>query len=271
MGIYKDKEVTKDGKQWFFKIRYEDIDGSKKQKRSKRYITKKEAEEAEFNFVKVYPKMTNFNNPNEIKKEMLYYTYDEFKYFLSFAKDNRIKIIYEILYFCGLRRGELIGLQWKDINFTRRTISISKQITARSGSVKTFVFCVPKTNSSIRTLPIPKTLLKSLQMLKEDAMKVNGFNDDYFVCGDAFSISSSVIRNSKKDMAKQANLKEIRTHDFRHSCASLLIDKGANITMVAKYLGHTKIEETLNTYSHMFTNTMTGIVDTFDSLEIEEN
>ncbi len=211
--------------------------------------------------------MTNFNNPNEIKKEMLYYTYDEFKYFLTFAKDNRVKIIYEILYFCELRRGELIGLQWKDINFTRRTISICKQITTRSGLIKNFVFCVPKTNSNIRTLSIPK----KLQMLKEDATKVNGFTDDYFVCDDAFPISASVIRNSKRDMAKKANLKEIRTHDFRHSCASLLIDKETNITMVVKYLGHTKIEETLNTYSHMFTNTMTGIVDTFDSLDIEES
>ena len=57
-----------------------------------------------------------------------------------------------------------------------------------------------------------------------------------------------------------ARVKDIRIHDFRHSCASLLIDSGANITLVAKYLGHTKIDETLNTYSHMYQNRLDTIV-----------
>ena len=57
-----------------------------------------------------------------------------------------------------------------------------------------------------------------------------------------------------------ARVKDIRIHDFRHSCASLLIDSGANITLVAKYLGHTKIDENLNTYSHMYQNRLENIV-----------
>lgn len=55
-------------------------------------------------------------------------------------------------------------------------------------------------------------------------------------------------------------VKDIRVHDFRHSCASLLIDSGANITLVAKYLGHSKIDETLNTYSHMYQSRLENIV-----------
>lgn len=58
-----------------------------------------------------------------------------------------------------------------------------------------------------------------------------------------------------------ARVKDVRIHDFRHSCASLLIDSGANITLVAKYLGHTKIDETLNTYSHMYQNRLDTIVN----------
>lgn len=57
-----------------------------------------------------------------------------------------------------------------------------------------------------------------------------------------------------------ARVKDVRIHNFRHSCASLLIDSGANITLVAKYLGHTKIDETLNTYSHMYQNRLENIV-----------
>ena len=58
-----------------------------------------------------------------------------------------------------------------------------------------------------------------------------------------------------------AGIKDIRVHDFRHNCVSLLIDSGANITLVAKYLGHSKIDETLNTYSHMYQNRLDTIVN----------
>lgn len=67
--------------------------------------------------------------------------------------------------------------------------------------------------------------------------------------------------------AEKAEVKEIRIHDFRHSCASLLVNNGANIMIVAKYLGHTKIEETLNTYTHLFNSTLNEVVDLIDKLE----
>lgn len=211
--------------------------------------------------------MTNFNNPNEIKKEMLFYTYEEFQKFISAEEDIKWIAIFQILYFCGLRRGELLGLQWRDIDFYRNTLSISKQITSRSGTVKNFHFSVPKTKSSIRTLPICKTLRTSLQMLRLEASKVNGFNDYYFICGDAFPLSANSLVDHKNNLAIKAGVKEIRLHDFRHSCASLLIDKGSNVTLVAKYLGHTKIEETLNTYSHMFNSSLNEIISKFDDLD----
>lgn len=65
-------------------------------------------------------------------------------------------------------------------------------------------------------------------------------------------------KKTKNDF--MARVKDVRIHNFRHSCASLLIDSGANITLVAKYLGHTKIDETLNTYSHMYQNRLENIV-----------
>ena len=104
----------------------------------------------EFNFVKVYPKMTNFNNPNEIPPEQLCFTYEEFKQFISVENDLKWRCIFEIFYYCGLRKGELRGLQWKDVDFERRTVSISKQITDQGEQVTNFHFSVPKTKSSIR-------------------------------------------------------------------------------------------------------------------------
>ena len=79
--------------------------------------------------------------------------------------------------------------------------------------------------------------------------------------------ADSTIYDRRTKLAAAANLKSIRLHDFRHSCASLLINNGANITLVAKFLGHTKIEETLNTYSHMFSTVLDNVVSVIDSLE----
>lgn len=93
------------------------------------------------------------------------------------------------------------------------------------------------------------------------------FNDDYFIVSDVKPIADSNIYLRRTKLANLAGLKVIRIHDFRHSCASLLIYKGANVQVVAKYLGHTKIEETLNTYSHMFSTALDSVVSVIDSLE----
>lgn len=85
--------------------------------------------------------------------------------------------------------------------------------------------------------------------------------------GDAFPISSNALADRKNANCEKAGVKQIRLHDFRHSCASLLINKGANIQVVAKYLGHTKIEETLKTYSHLFISTLDEIINVIDTLE----
>lgn len=79
--------------------------------------------------------------------------------------------------------------------------------------------------------------------------------------GNIDSLSATTLLDRKTKNAFMARVKNIRIHDFRHSCASLLIDSGANITLVAKYLGHIKIDETLNTYSHMYQNRLDAIVN----------
>lgn len=74
-------------------------------------------------------------------------------------------------------------------------------------------------------------------------------------------LAATTLLDGKTKNAFMFRVKDIRIHDFRHSCASLLIDSGANITLVAKYLGHSKIDETLNTYSHMYQNRLDTIIN----------
>ena len=220
-----------------------------------------------FNFRKFYNKITKFSNPNEIKKEKDFYTLEEFKTFISFEDDIKFKCLYETLYYCGLRRGEARALTWDDIDFTNKELRVNKNIVQIGGeNSKKYSITTPKTKSSIRTIPIAETLLNDLKMLYEECKQIYGFKNNWFVFGTDDPITNWQVRNRKNLICEKANLKQIRIHDFRHSCASLLINNGANITMVAKYLGHAKIDETLNTYSHMYKNRLNDIVNTINSL-----
>ena len=175
----------------------------------------------------------------------------------------------KLLYYCGLRIGELKGITWKDIDFENRTVSINKQITQQSCRSR-WSFSPPKTAKSNRVLPLTKVLLNDLEMLKKsDSELLFGFNDSYFVIGDIAPQISSTITAKKNRNCGLAGVKQIRIHDFRHSCASLLIYKGANINTVSKFLGHTKIEETLNTYTHLYKNALTDITSLIDDMNEE--
>lgn len=217
------------------------------------------------NFSQIYPKMTNFTNPNEIKKEMEFWTYEEFNKFIMVEEDLTFKCLFKTLYFCGLRKGEARALNWNDIDFTNKTIRINKGLSDNVNGKK-YIITSPKTLTSNRTLPIPKELLSDLKELKCKVMEYTNYNEDWFVFGNAIPLGDDVIRRRKNNNCKRAEVKEIRIHDFRHSCASLLINSGADITLVAKFLGHSKIDETLNTYSHMFKNKLNNIIGIIDNL-----
>lgn len=101
---------------------------------------------------------------------MVYYTYDEFKKFISYEDDLRWNCVFEILYFCGLRKEELKGLTWKDIYFDKKVLSVNKQIVQRNNRVK-FEFSDTKTRDSRRIVSITKVLLNDLKMLYEQDKK----------------------------------------------------------------------------------------------------
>lgn len=213
----------------------------------------------DFNFAPVYNKMTNFTNPNELKKEMEFFTIDEFQKFISVEDDIVFKPLFETLYYMGLRKGELRGLQWKDIDFYNKMMKIHKQIPSIY-SMNNYRLSPLKTQNSNRDLPINDLLINDLKKLYNCQKEYKNFSQEWFVFGNETPIPKDAIRTRKNKNCKLAGVKQIRVHDFRHSCASFLINYSASITLVAKYLGHTKIDETLNTYSHMYQNKLEDIV-----------
>lgn len=220
------------------------------------------------NFNHIYPKMNNFTDPNERKKEMDFWTHEEFKKFISVENDLMYRTFFKVVYYCGLRKGEARALDWNDIDFNNNTLTIRKGLSDNVNG-KRYIITSPKTLKSNRILPLSKKFIDDLKALKESVMKYTNFKEEWFVFGNELPLGDDAIRRRKNNNCKLANVKQIRLHDFRHSCASLLISKGADIKMVAEFLGHTKIDETLNTYAHMFTNKLKSIVNIIDNLDEE--
>lgn len=217
-----------------------------------------------YDFKILYNKLIGFKRPDELPKEMDYYTLKEFVQYIAVEKDLKYRCLFMCLYFCGLRIGEIRGLTWDCVDFEKKTIRVNKNIVDVPNKKKSYTVTSPKTAKSIRTIPLCISVVDGLIKYKQVCQKYYHFSKYWYVFGDIDPIGSSTIRDRNKKNAELANLKHIRIHDFRHSCVSFLIDQGANITLVASYMGHTKIDETLNTYAHLYRNTLEGIVEKMD-------
>ena len=206
-----------------------------------------------------------YKRVNEMKKEMQFFTYEEFKKFISVVKEFDYKTFYETLYYLGLRQGEATALTWKDIDFKKKEVNINKTLTTKLKG-QLYTLSSPKTVNSNRTLPIPLKLLESYKKLKEQAKKKKYFSEEWFVFGDELPFRETTIQVKKNKYCKLADVKQIRIHDFRHSCASFLINNGASIVLVSKYLGHSKISITLDTYTHLYKNELLEVSKIIDTL-----
>lgn len=227
----------------------------------------------DFNLRKFYNKLEPFKTPGAIKKEMDFYEPQEFFQYISVIDDLRDKCLFETLYYCGLRRSEARGLQWRHIDFKNHTLTIAQQVLNLAGNnaSSSWYIASPKTESSNRTIPIPEVLLKDLAELKKSNERFSKFKQTWFVFGDDVPITYHQIYSRNNNYCKKAGLRHIRIHDFRHSCASALISAAAPITAVSNYLGHSETTETLETYTHLVKKDYANVPKFFDSLEKDFN
>ncbi len=204
-------------------------------------------------------KIGNFKDTLNIKCEMNIYTLEEFKRFISTAKElaeekerlhNDVSewnyyVFFNIAFYTGLRKGEIHALKWSDINETYLTVRRSITQRFKGGIIET----APKSKSSFRTLQLPLPLMEVLNAQKARQALLHNFTDDFRICN---SIKDSPIQRRNKLYSKKTGLKTIRIHDFRHSHASVLANNNINIQEVARRLGHARIEITWNTYCHLY-------------------
>lgn len=208
-----------------------------------------------------------FTDPNKIRtKNVDFFTYDEFKLFISKVEDLKYKALFMVLYYQGLRVGEANALNWNDIDFVKKTMNINKNCYTKAKGEKYRISSTKRTASD-RVLPIEKETLEVLKELKEYWKSFSNFSNDWFVFGGIYPLSMTTVTNIKNKTCEIAGVKQIRIHDFRHSCASLFINLGCQPNVIQKYLGHASLKLTLDTYSHLYPSAMDEALNALDSFK----
>lgn len=178
----------------------------------------------------------------EEKKEMLFWTKDEYLKFAEAMMDKpALYYAFELLYWCGIREGELLALTPEDFDFSRKTLRINKSYQRLQGKD---VITTPKTKKSNRVIQMPDFLCDEikdyLSLLYEPA-------EDERI----FQISKHQLKRGMEYGCKASGVKEIRIHDLRHSHVSLLIDLGYSAVAIGQRVGHESVEITYR-YAHLF-------------------
>lgn len=362
MSIYKDKNKTKDGRQYFFQV----MTNSTLYK-SKRYLTRKEAEKAEamyklkhndpvskkftivadsyFEYLKTYCKYStiytfikdynkhicpfferfNINSINiptynlwyeEMSKKGLsvkylnkinsllknifnyavqsyglefnpvvktfkeskekivteklrYITKDEFDKFISVIDDPMYYLLFNVLFYTGLRKGELLCLTWRDVDLDNKFISITKTLYKIHNNTPT-----SNKTATNRQIYLNDSLVRLLRDYKATKETYKDYSLDWYVFGDVFTLATSTLERKKHQYFLQSGVHEITIHEFRHSHVSNMIDlylKNNNtdstkfFLMMSQRLGHT-IGVMQKTYMHLFPSTQNDIVSMLNNL-----
>lgn len=190
------------------------------------------------------------------KADMVTWTVPEFNRFLEEVEGEHYRNFFYFVYWTGLRRGEALALRAEDFDLDEGTFYVYHQIKYFKDG-----FFDLKTDASERTLKIPPSLQAFLKPILERCTE-----EAPFVFGGEVSLPITNVRRRLNDAIKRSGVKPIRLHDFRHSFATNLIGSGANIVAVSHYLGHSTIQQTLDTYTHLLEKADDQMVDLVEAL-----
>lgn len=185
-----------------------------------------------------------------------FWTLEEFKAFIYCVDAPICKLAFNVLYYTGIRQGELFALTVNDIDLQNNTITINKSLQRIA---QKDIITEPKTPKSKRVIVIP-------EMLKNELKEYINTSYSLDIEERIFYFTKHYLRHNLLKYSKLANVKTIRTHDLRHSHASLLIELGFSPLLISERLGHENIETTLNTYSHLYPNKQTEVAQKLNDL-----
>ena len=190
-------------------------------------------------------------------RSLTFWTLEEYQSFINtFDKESMHYVMFEILFWTGMREGELLALTKNDIDLGQSVIKISKTYFRMN---KEDVITDPKTENSVRTIVIPQFLVDEIK---------DYYDRLYKHPADArlFPIVAEALQHTMKRHIEKAGVKKIRVHDLRHSHCAYLINKGVQPLIIKERLGHKDIKITLNTYGHLYPSEQKKIADLLDNL-----
>ena len=183
--------------------------------------------------------------PKKEHTEMKTIPMEDLNRFFEEAKRSGVFELYYTELSTGLRRGELLGLKWEDIDFQANTIYVHCQITRMDGKVQESPL---KTKNAYRQLMVSPDVT---QMLKEKMEREDGFSKYVFSSPTGGPISPDSVLHMLHRVLKRAGLEQVRFHDLRHTFATMALQNGVDVKTLSGLLGHYSAGFTLDTYGHI--------------------
>ena len=197
--------------------------------------------------------------PQVRREEMRPLTAEQVRILFDAAEGDRLAALYVLAVTTGLRQGELLGLKWDDVDLEGGTLRVRRTLTTAKGGLQ---LTAPKTKGSRRTVKLTQKAVQALRShLERQLGEIDRAGSLWRENGLIFASESgdpldrrNVTTHRFKPLLRQAGLPQIRFHDLRHTCATLLLTKNVNPKIVSEMLGHASIAITLDTYSHVLPN-----------------
>lgn len=201
------------------------------------------------------------NMGKEERREIIFWTSEEYKKFSEAIMDKPLSFYaFEMLYWCGIREGELLALTPDDFDFSAKTVTINKSYQRIH---KEDVITSPKTKKSNRTIVIPDILCEEMQEYIGLFYKLEKSDR-------LFPITKHYLKHEMERGSRIAGVKRIKIHNLRHSAISLLIEMGFSAVAIAERVGHESIDITYR-YAHIFPSTQTEMASKLNCIQKERD
>lgn len=174
------------------------------------------------------------------KRKIVALTPEQARHFLNIAEGHRLYPLYRVAIYLGLRRGELLALRWTDIDLNKRTLTIRQA----------------KTEAGVRVLPLSSEMVRCLYNHWEKLQEERNLSEwkEHGFCFPTSKGTPTTPRNlvrNFKYFLKKAGLPDVRFHDLRHTCASIMYEAGIPEAVISKMLGHSRVSVTMDIYTHL--------------------
>lgn len=202
----------------------------------------------------------DIKDASQRKEEMHFWTIEEFKRFIVREQDPMYRAMFMVLYWTGLRRGEVIALQAKDIDFNKNTIVVNKTWDHLHQ-----IATSPKTTNSYREVQMTSELREVLRDQISRLEKMPKFSGDAILFGFDHHVNEQTLKDHQVEACRLSGVKVIKIHEFRHSHASLLVNMGFSSFEISKRLGHTQAMVE-NVYGHWFKESQNVMIEKLDQI-----